>query len=367
MERHQQLTCAVLSYTADEEITREMLNQAYGRRPRIGPVAREFKIDEMHTRCVDNVHFLAMRFRPRQSVDNMRKLLIHLRQSSGINMEPYVFPGLDKFMYMGVAALWSPQGTILRNIISEGGPPHRHSFFARPNMNIRHRNSVLYDGPLPRNRRAAVPVPGLEFPAIIAPEPVAPIAHAEPDNINLMYADPGHDSDDNGEIPPRQEPADLVIPPEPEVAAQEEYRPADPAYSPASPVVPRIVRPSDEDMREMEAIFSQHDPDLRRRQNAEVMYRDAEPPVPQRMLAIPISEMEPVAPRRMLAIPISEIRRPPSVEGSVSRQTSPVSSFSSEASSLAWNPIDNPMHALAMLQTRVSHLEAAVRTLGGDV
>jgi len=249
MAHRTQLTCALFTYIADEEITPEILNDAYAQRPRHGPIARTFRVVEMHTRHIDGIYFLAMRFRPRQSAQAMRRLLEHIQVIGNINMVPHVFPGLDRWLYMGTAELYSPQGRIIRNVIRANGPPHRHSFFTEANMNDLQRVSVMYDGPMPRRgRRAAAPAvagspQGLFDPLLLAAPAVPPV----PMDDIIAYDDP--DSPSSDEEMEEDEDASAEVEPVPAVIdAPHPVAPAEEEVAPPPPVEEEAAAPAEEEV-----------------------------------------------------------------------------------------------------------------------
>ena len=331
-----QLTSAIFTYTADEEITQDVLNNAYGTRPRIGPIARAFVLTEMHTRLVDGIHFLAMRFRPRQSVWNMRRLLEHIQLTGTIHMQPCVFPGLDRWLYMGTAQLYSPQGMILRNILREGDDnTHRHSYYHEPGMHVGHRMSVLHTGAIPRRGRVAgvaiVPAAAVASSPVPAPRRSPRLAAGSDSDSS--------DSDDDHRVP---------------AAGSISIVYADDSDSSSS----------DEDM-----------PDAVVEEVAEALAAEAEA-VEEAEVAAPAAEEEAPAPAEADSPapyrPSSPAYRPTSpvgMGGSAAEATPPVedgphhSRSTSAASAFSWTTDE----IFRDINARLNRIEAAVRTLGGDV
>jgi len=331
-----QLTSAIFTYTADEEITQDVLNNAYGTRPRIGPIARAFVLIEMHTRLIDGIHLLAMRFRPRQSVSNMRRLLEHIQLTGTIHMQPRVFPGLDRWLYMGTAQLYSPQGMILRNILREDGPPHRHSYYHEPGMHIGHRMSVLHTGAIPRRGRVAgaaiVPAAAAASPPVPAPRRSPRLAagsdsdssdsddddHRAPaaGSISIVYADDS-DSDSSDEDMP-----DAVVEEVVEAAAEAPEEAAAAAEAPEEVAVPA----------------------------------EADSPAPYVPASPAYRPTSPVADHRGMGGSAAEATPPVEDGPHHSRSTSAASAFS-------WTTDE----IFRDINARLNRIEAAVRTLGGDV
>ncbi|MBV5276682.1 hypothetical protein JZU56_02290, partial [bacterium] len=207
----------------------------------------------------------------------MRRLLEHIQTTGTIHMQPCVFPGLDRWLYMGTAQLYSPQGMILRNILREGDDTHRHSYYHEPGMHIGHRMSVLHTGAIPRRGRVAgvaiVPAAAVASSPVPAPRRSPRLAagsdsdssdsdddHRVPaaGSISIVYADDSDSSSSDEDMPDAVveevaealaaeaeavEEAEVAAP-----AAEEEapapaeadspapYRPSSPTYRPTSPV-----------------------------------------------------------------------------------------------------------------------------------
>ena len=169
---------ALVTYTANEQITADILQLAYTTRSARGRRAANFNILEMHTRTVDGIHYLALRFTPTQSRGSFRMILDNIQ--ADLNVDLVEIPGSDFAIYTGTEHINSVAGVTIRNIIRDNGPPHRHSFFSNGVIAVNHPSSILRLGQLGRARGARQQQN--------APEPEAV---AQDEHVNIRYEDAG--------------------------------------------------------------------------------------------------------------------------------------------------------------------------------
>ena len=309
---------ALITYTASEQITSDVVETAYWNRTSRGRRGRNFNIFEMHTRTVDGTHYLAMRFAPTQSRASFRAIFDRIETSANLNVALVRIAGSDREIHMGAAELNSASGGAIRTIIRDHGPPMRHSFFSHGIVSINHPFSILRLGDIGNNRRgrrraaAVVEVPDGE-------------AEVSEEELSVRYQDEGSQ---HMEVDPLGH----------EVMAPLLFAAAVEAPAPA-PVI--------------------------------------EAPAPA--VEAPVAEVEAPAPEPAVDAPMDDIPAPPRTPSSESSSSSdesisfsPVGS-SSSSSSPSPSPLalrirsPPPMTPHQYLIDRIIRLENAVRALGGNV
>ena len=148
MNRSARFGIALVTYTAAEQITSDVLEDAYSMRPARGIRAPRLDISEMHTRTMDNIHYMAIRFRPTQSRSSFQSIIDHVRPDLQVQLTQ--IPDSHRSLYMGLPEINCPHGVIIRNIIRDDGLPMRHSFFAHGRVPI-HR-SIIREGQIPHSQ-----------------------------------------------------------------------------------------------------------------------------------------------------------------------------------------------------------------------